>query len=438
MDYTRFSEFMGRTTDLLCERIQARRGTIVFVLGNYHGSGAHFDAEVRLADRTNLRLCVACECRMDPVIYHAMSVLHRYLSRNVSLRPETDSGWFFNTDGGVFHTPITLAEELYRTVSAELADRYSLVTGVNISLLSSIIQESYETSRASGTFAFVDTSLGGNQLEKLMRTQLRPVKPVMFEPGQKRYIRKLLQGAGGDILLLTRAGAGEPYRCAGYVGREANERFHLTANILRRDTWSFRFAKQDVFKVRMGDILCLQDPLEMCLPELAYELDKQYVEPMHEAVKAVSEQMHGTSMIFLDLDDPAASGRIERLKAQGRALEIKRIPITRSGFLSAAGGTKGDGFSSLTKLAGVDGALVVDYPRGELAYINAILDGEAIVPGEPASGARRNVVSCFIANLVREAPKVKAAALIFSEDGGCRLVTASELRAELASAGQSS
>lgn len=422
-----FSDFMSNTIKLLCEHIRADEETIRFQIGDrYHGAGVHFDTEVKMLNQPSVWLCVVSEYPMDPVIYHTMFVLHRYLSNNASLKPDANSGWFFNVDGGVFHTPATLAEEIYRIVCAELIDRYSLVSGVNISLLSAIIMESYETTKASGTFAFVEGNWRSGKTGKLLRTKLKPKKPIEFEPKQKRHIRKLLQGAGGDILLLSRENRSEPYCCVGYVASDADKHFPLTAHILRRDTWSFRYAKQDVFRVRMGDVLCLQDPVKLCLSRLEEELGAESIRPMQDAINAVSNQMHGTSMVFLDLDDIVSKERIERLQDKGRALKIERLPIarekcTRLRFLQKIE----NDLSALTKLAGVDGALIVDYPKGEIAYINAILDGDAIVPGDPASGARWNVISCFIANLVQVEPDVKAAALIFSEDGGCRLVKAS-------------
>ena len=433
MDCLNFSCFMNHTIKLLCEHIRADKKTIRFQIGDrYYGGGVHFDTEVKMLNQPSVWLCVVSEYPMDPVIYHTMSVLHRYLSNNASLKPDADSGWFFNIDGGVFHTPVTLAEEIYRIVSAELIDRYSLVSGVNISLLSAIIMESYETTKASGMFAFVDGNWRNGKAGKLLRTELKPKRPIRLEPEQKRHIRKLLQGAGGDILLLSRENRSKPYCCAGYVGADADKHFPLAARILRRDTWSFRYAKQDVFKVRMGDVLCLQDPVKLCLSGLEKELGAEFIRPMQGAINAVSNQMHGTSMVFLDLKDAVSRERIKRLKKQGRALEIERLSIVRKEctLLRLLQRIEND-LSALTKLAGVDGALIVDYPKGEIAYINAILDGDAVFPGDPASGARGNVVSCFIANLVQEEPDVKAAALIFSEDGGCRLMKASTVRERL-------
>ena len=185
--------------------------------------------------------------------------------------------------------------------------------------------------------------------------------------------------------------------------------------------------------MRAGQLLCTQDKLDGCIESLKDELGSKYIVPLDPAIRAIAQQHHGTSVIFLDLTNSDFSKtKMKTLEISGRARLIKKMRI-----IPRDGNADDTTLKAIKDVARIDGALVVDFITGELVYINVIVDGKAICKGDPASGARRNAVGCFIDNLVKENADVKIAALIVSESRGYTVIKGSDSLKKMISNGKS-
>ena len=419
-----FSEFMNKTLFLLCKRMRAEEKTLEFCLddSSLSTSSIHFDTQIwRSNNHTDGKqmafLC--CNGAIDPVLYHAMTVVNRYLSQNdaLCLVSQNDS-WFFNFVGHVYHTPETLADEIYWTLTSEVLAHYSLITGINLNLVTAILAERYETSEALGMLAFVDEFVDEDvcNFKKNLYLEFKSSSKFTLEQNNLRLLRKLLEGAGENILLLPRTAPNEPYHCIGYVDKKYEKHFSRMVLPERRGIWTFREANCNIFRIRMGNVLCLQDQLVACLPLLEEELGQKLQQGIKDVILAVSNQKHGSALIFVDMTWEKVASRVNRLSQMHRAIEVD-IPDFKKMESQM-----------YTWLAKVDGALLVNTASKKVQFINTIVDGEAIVEGYFDSGARRNVIYSFIANLVNDASDAKVAALIFSEDGGCTLIRGSEVK----------
>jgi len=112
---------------------------------------------------------------------------------------------------------------------------------------------------------------------------------------------------------------------------------------------------------------------------------------------------HGAILIITD----DAENEVNRLCKLKRGLRIEPISITAN-------------FEKLYALCAIDGALFLD-TNGHCHGIGIILDGEAIIVGTPARGARYNSTKTYVSRCVKE--KIEAYALVMSTDGNFDILT---------------
>lgn len=428
MSETAFTEFMRSTMDSLSKLLNAPEGTLLFSPGesrpgNYHRAipigGGVFSVSLG-----------SPEDGKELVLREAVEVVGKALTdASVHLRPDTDGPHFFPAGGASWHTPETLAEQFASRITGRIFSWVENTTGIHLPYVSLLAGMFYESDESVGTLAFWDSPPPPDVFERVVRPILLPEAPVTLERGCLKAIRKHFAGVGDGGLLFIRENG--TYVLRGYVRKEYLPQMPVAVKIQGRENWRMLFNGKCVFGAKGSQAYCLKSMLQFNIELLKQELGEAEVAALEPAIRAVSCQKHGSSIIFLDLEQAAAREKMEALARNGRALRVQGLGLT--GPLADEEAV----FALLKNLARVDGALVIDYPRGAVAYVDAILDGDSIVAGDAAAGARRNAVSCFIANLAIRSAKarsLKAAAMVFSENGEIRLARASEYRAKEAGA----
>ncbi len=423
-----FTDFMTKTLDLLCDYIGAKKSTIYLLKDQerFDKRVKHFDTRIvnSFNKEENVKLSICCKVPIDPVIYFTMQEVFRLIDCNTSLNPFVNSNWFFNPSAGVYHSEETLAQAIYNIVRTQIPEMYGFMSGINLSLVLSIISEHYESSKSKGAIAFTGISSADTEFTKHLHLQFSSKEQLPLRPEMKKLIRKLLEGGDGDILVLSDINAQccpkihAEYCCVGYSKYDKLNLFPCIIYCEQRDTWVFRYASRNVFRFQRGNILCLQDQLKICIEDLKKVF--RNIENIQPAISAISEQSHGSSIVLLDMSNENVKNYISNLETHKRALKIESILLNPSK-------NKSFDITTLTKLARVDGSFIIDCNNETLEYINVIVDGDSKIEGNYSFGARRTVVRNFIANIRYKCGTPKAAALIFSEDGGCLLVKADDL-----------
>ena len=359
----------------------------------------------------------------DTVLCTAVNEICSYIRNTYSTALDSPSDLFYNPVGHFYHTPESFADLIYKDLQEKILLRYGAAFKIDFQFITSIAEEKYETQESKGTLAFLISESDFNNTVLLFDVH----EKVRIKRDNIKYIRKLFAGVGDDANALLFKRDEEGYYCFGYGCINPNNKedmqhlsFYIT--IENRNTWTFYFAEKKIFRMRAGQLLCAQDRLDGCIESLKEELGSKYIVPLDPAIRAIAQQHHGTSVIFLDLTNSDFSKNVmQNLQVNDRARLIKRKHI-----IPRNGNTDDPTLKAIKDVARVDGALVVDFITGELVYINVIVDGKAIFKGDPASGARRNAIGCFIDNLVRDNADVKIAALIVSESGGYTVIKGSD------------
>lgn len=119
---------------------------------------------------------------------------------------------------------------------------------------------------------------------------------------------------------------------------------------------------------------------------------------IHSVVESAKKQRHGTSIVICN----KAMEESKRLAKNARAILIEPISLTESK-------------DSIAKLTSIDGAIIVS-PDGMCYSIGAILDGEAIVMGDTARGARYNSLKNYVVWRTKSDKTYQVMAVVISED----------------------
>lgn len=85
----------------------------------------------------------------------SMQVISQYLSQvNVNILEQNLGEWFPYGFGDGFHTPNTLAWELYNDISATVEGQYEYITQIDFGLVSSLFDMTYESESLVGRLGF--------------------------------------------------------------------------------------------------------------------------------------------------------------------------------------------------------------------------------------------------------------------------------------------
>lgn len=426
MSVSYFKEYMQEVTQKLCTYIGVRKDTIALQIDTPPRSGVYYTATLTRTSRKNdtFPVFISSQSTSDPVVNAIMKNLAASLWLIKDLPLESTDVFFTDDTGLILHSPTAFSRHVYRGTLNKLFDDYGNLLNVDFALVSDIMSSPYESKQPKGSIAFTKHSATSDFCKRVLRVTFLPEDFDVLNLEGKKYIRKMLEGAGDDILVLSYDPSceGGTYRCIGYADKKYLKFFPSYFSALGRDSWSFNYAGEVVFKVHLGNVVAVEDELQICLKLLATEIGEPNVIKTQTAIKKIAEQKHGTSIVFIDSSQGPVYRHILRLSKERRLLPIESIK------LNASDDKEEPKYDGLTKIAAMDGAIIIDYYKGEIKYINAIVDGLAIVQGDPSGGARRNGLTCFIANLVSEYRSAKVAALIFSEDGGCKIVRGSDFR----------
>lgn len=332
--------------------------------------------------------------------------------------------WCFYPYAHDWHTTETLAKAVYELICAITFQWLHDSFGIDPLSVSRVAGMAYESRSAMGEIAFhTGGPLGAGEVVAVHRHE-----SVSFTAENARFIRKQLAGVGQNSLLFTRDGPDQPYIYAGYL--KAGIRTFLSVRLKRDGMWVLFSGGRPLLQVKSRDVFLPEDPIGQAKRCLRAEFGARAAGRLTPVLEALCGHKHGTSVIFLDEKDEASHRMLERLEQSGRALRTETVHIIGRG-----GGKKAQAAFDrlLGDIACIDGAFVFDYLTCQLLCVNAIVDGLALLPGRPECGARHNALESAITTLTALDPsrQVKAAAVIFSEDGGISTVTATDCRKKL-------
>lgn len=381
------------------------------------GPGGEIRCALALRDRTGAAVPpgVPGAYAMDEVLL---------LLRELGLPEEGRPLWPADEGGMPIDDPRRLAGYLYERTCRDVARAYEEIAGFDFPDMSSLAEQAYESEGARGEMAFLTASeLEDGTLEDgRFFVRFRPGGGPVWSRETLRQIRKLLAGAGENVLCFLRKDPESPYVCQGYLDRRRAWPFPLSVSVRRGGRWTLLAGGRPLFRAASHRIMAPGDPVEAALDRLEREFggDREAWRP---ALEAFRRQRHGTALVLLDLRQERPREWMERLVRMNRA-----FPVMGPHILKGSGAD----WDSLTELARIDGAYVADTDSGELRYMAAIFDGLALCPGNRAGGARRNALTAWVENVVDgslpadDPRQTRAAAVIFSEDGGMRTVLGRE------------
>jgi hypothetical protein len=239
-----------------------------------------------------------------------------------------------------------------------------------------------------------------------------------------KHIRKLLAGAGTYALAFGRSGVN--YDCLGYVllNEKNSSLFPIKIDIIGFSNWKLSYAGKEQFSCKMHTIQAVhkshKEEIKGVVSALQKELGIKDPAWIEKAVDALTEQTHGTAALFFDSSIECNKVLCERFE---RLFKNKRAVSTCYQIDSPD-------LSFLTHISGIDGALVIDPIAEKLLYFSMIVDGNSVLPGDPARGARHNGLKTFIDSLANDTYEQdtvpRAMAAVFSEDGGVQTYSVSQ------------
>jgi len=304
------------------------------------------------------------------------------------------SDFFMHSRNGMPSPHISKVEILKEQLHIrEMSPYFEIVTRI-----SSI---SYEKARCNGNISVMEDTVDAllrfdeNDHSKIFQLSIENAK----------QLRKLLEMAKGTLSLLVHKG--KTYG----IGKSESDKCRYTFCVTGHLEWHINDNKgKKILRYKHG---------EYYLPEIK-EIDNWYVNSKIEddVVCKITHDLlghqrkgafnKGTIIIITD----RAEDEVSRLCKKGRGMRINGTSIIEKKM-----------FESVKTLFDIDGAVFLD-KEGSCYGIGIILDGEAIVGGTPARGARYNSTKTYISRCVRE--KIDAYALILSEDGYFNIITSDD------------
>lgn len=227
-----------------------------------------------------------------------------------------------------------------------------------------------------------------------------------------RTVRKMMEAAhdGQGILVSMKE-----YVIRKIVGQEDCEKIaRVCIHFQGHLNWKVIIEGKDVLWYRGGEY---QFPaLGEAEPEHIQKLNKMDLdggkrENIKKIIEKLSRQPHGTSVVFID--ERSLKDEIERLAGLNRLHKVKAFQLME----------QEDGM--IMGITAIDGALMANLD-GMCCAIGAILDGDAVVRGDPGRGSRYNSLANYIARFKqkKKAGKGTCFAVIFSEDERIDIETA--------------
>lgn len=322
----------------------------------------------------------------------------------------------------------SLAEYYHASLHRWLALSFKRMSGICFETINRLSASPYEGDAAQGVLAFLPLLIDGegSPLSELLQVDFPPKNRPVFSAGYIKHVRKVFAGAGNGTMLVVREDdTSQGMRCRGYLNREDTQRFPYHAVLQGPYQWTLYEGCTPLFNIEFDRCKVYQDPLKTAMDTLCQEFRKTSAEfsLVRDALVSVSRQRHGATLLFLDLEDETVKNRIDKLIKYQRAIAIELLPLPQCTEL-------------LTDLGRIDGAIVVDISTCAVPCIGTLVDGETAVAGDPARGSRHNSISTLFSSLVENCRQAgrsipQGAAAIFSEDGGCRVMTISRVAEQM-------
>lgn len=366
------------------------------------------------------------------LLCHTVNVLMEYYQNSSYLQGE--GRWFYDYAKKKDNSPESLAKIIYQELYVLLVEFYGGALGIDFDIMTALAKAAYEKDAAVGRLFFYTGELSSVELEQWCRPVLYQPVPLCTE--NVRHMRKLLAGTGNEEdgkpgnsgLLFVRDTDTEEYNFRGYIREEFYQKVFTSVCIDGKGGWELRLDGKNAFCITSNRAYLPPSSLDGMREKLEEELGKKYG-GLFPVLEALSAQGHGTSIVFLDLDKKGSfAGKwMKDLARRDRAVAVRPIQlqsIANDPELQAM----------LKNISRIDGAIVVDYPHGEIRYTNVIVDGKTVVSGRADAGARHNALRAFVANLAKGGehdPSPVVFACIFSEDGGVSVETAAGCRKDM-------
>lgn len=227
-----------------------------------------------------------------------------------------------------------------------------------------------------------------------------------------RQIRKLLEIAKNDMCLVVKCiwdreviiPEFEIIGVATHNTTKSNILFKIKGHL----EWELYYTEKPALKYKYGQYLILYDKtfdsqeFKKAAKKILKTPAKSY-NKLNRIILEALKQKHGTTII-LTID---AKKEANRLCYAKRGMKIKELDLTTH-------------LNIINNITSIDGAIIVD-ENGVCYGIGIILDGDALVKGTPARGARYNSAFNYIA--VKKYLKTNYMAIVISEDKTCDLIT---------------
>lgn len=432
----KFFKFMDETLKRLTELLGAQDGALHLVPGNKVAAFERSvilgymagESSVSLSETSPQRCAVLSwknrkEETIPPCVLAdaAMRVVSQHLSQiNADSLVQNSEEWFPYEFGDGFHTSDSLAWKLYDDISKVVEGQYEYITKIDFGLVNSFLGMTYESGVLEAQLVFFTSDTLGSVEQKMTASF---GQELSFRYEKLRQIRKLLAGAGKDMLAFVFDSSKKEYVCKGYLPSTKDVPVRID---FKRDGWMLHYNGRALFKATAVHRLKVVEPLfQMVYVSLEKEFGLgtrhafEVCNDVPSILSAFSKQTHGSGLIFLDLKQDDSKNWVDTLVACSRAFPVDGLSAE----------VKNDNYEKrLTALARMDGAYVVDVNTRSITHLSVILDGLAIVQGFPEAGARKNSLFMWTANLMafflRKPDKCKqldnrpkVVAVTFSEDG---------------------
>lgn len=236
------------------------------------------------------------------------------------------------------------------------------------------------------------------------------IKPIKMNTKNLRAVRKILEivnynadsfASGQALLANTYSEDGDPFIRFKIVGIVKFEDYVNSPSFIIEDHLAWRYVrnKETLLFYRNGRYIVRKNEefdKDLLFEKLSKTFTADKASDLRKVINVAWEQKHGTTVLVTD----EAKSEILKLCDYERGYQIEEIDLSKNEDL-------------IISLTAIDGALVID--TNCFCYaIGVILDGNTVIKGSMARGARYNSAKNYIGIL--KAKDIHAIAVIISED----------------------
>lgn len=335
----------------------------------------------------------------------------------ISEELSTPDGSFLLQNWPVANDAERIAQDYCADMRNQIVNDFRMTYGLDFSLIDDLSARSYEKGHCCGKLLFIPEM--EVDINKQLSIRIQSKNEIYLSPKNLKQIRKLLAGAGDNTLVFQKTEGG--YAVRGYARTPCCLLWGWQIHICGVLEWYVGYctdkAHVDLFKFVRNIPQVLYDPVEVAYSELVGEFPHLANSAVvKDQIRYASEQSHGTSLIYVDLDNNYVNERLEQLFSCERSL-LANMAYAKD----------------LKSISGMDGGVIIDVSKCDnnisVVYVAAIVDGIAITSGLLDRGARHNSIYTFVTNLADQTNNQIGVicALVFSEDGGITVFRGSQI-----------